>query len=75
MQCRVTGMTTNIVCVNLVRDLYYLSVYTEQKWKRYTTIIYILWESIWQKVFPRHPANDSSKLPHFVSFEVWVMFL
>ena len=25
--------------------------YTEQKWKRYTTIIYILWESIAQKVF------------------------
>ena len=25
--------------------------YTEQKWKRYTPIIYILWESIRQKVF------------------------
>ena len=27
--------------------------YTEQKWKRYTTIIYILWESIGQKVFTK----------------------
>ena len=26
-------------------------IYTEQKWKRYTTIIYVLWESIGQKVF------------------------
>ena len=25
--------------------------YTEQKWKRYATIIYILYESIGQKVF------------------------
>ena len=43
--------------------------YTEQKWKRYTTITYILWETIGQvftkalKCFPdiqQHPANDSS---------------
>ena len=27
--------------------------YTEQKWKRYTAIIYILWESIGQKVFTK----------------------
>ena len=27
--------------------------YTEQKWKCYTTIIYILLESIWQKVFTK----------------------
>ena len=27
--------------------------YTEQKWKRYTTIIYILWESIGHKVFTK----------------------
>ena len=27
--------------------------YTEQKWKRYTTIIYILLESIGQKVFTK----------------------
>ena len=27
--------------------------HTEQKWKRYTTIIYILWESIGQKVFTK----------------------
>ena len=25
--------------------------YTEPKWKRYTAIIYILWEGIGQKVF------------------------
>ena len=30
-----------------------LFIYTEQKWKRYTTIIYILWESIGQKVFTK----------------------
>ena len=27
--------------------------YTEQTWKRYTIIIYILWESIGQKVFTK----------------------
>ena len=27
--------------------------YTEQKWKRYTPIVYILWESIGQKVFTK----------------------
>ena len=27
--------------------------YTEQKWKRYTTIFYILWESIGRKVFTK----------------------
>ena len=30
-----------------------LFYYTEQKWKRYTTIVYILWESIGQKVFTK----------------------
>ena len=30
---------------------YPVGKYTEQKWKRYTTTIYILWESIGQKVF------------------------
>ena len=29
------------------------NIYTEQKWKRYTTIIYISWESIQQKVFTK----------------------
>ena len=28
-------------------------IYTEQKWKRYTTIIYILWECIGQKLFTK----------------------
>ena len=28
-----------------------IATYTEQKWKRDTPIIYILWESIGQKVF------------------------
>ena len=28
-----------------------LYIYTEQKWKGYTTIFYILWESIGQKLF------------------------
>ena len=28
-------------------------MYTEQKWKRYTTIIYILGESIGQTVFTK----------------------
>ena len=27
--------------------------YTEQKWKRYTIIIYVLWESIGQTVFTK----------------------
>ena len=31
----------------------FLCTYTEQKWKRYTTIIYILRESIGQKVFTK----------------------
>ena len=31
--------------------VYIVKKYTEQKWKHYTTIIYILRESIGQKVF------------------------
>ena len=31
----------------------WLVIYTEQKWKRYTTILYILWENIGQKVFTK----------------------
>ena len=31
----------------------YLELYTEQKWKRYNPIIYILWESNGQKVFTK----------------------
>ena len=52
-------------------------IYTEQKRKSYTTIINILWESIGQNVLikTRHPANDSSSLHQFVSFDVWVMLL
>ena len=39
------------VCVPSV--IGHIRLYTEQKWKRYTTIIYILWESIEQKVFTK----------------------
>ena len=31
----------------------FIQIYTEQKWKRYTSIIYILRESIWLKVFTK----------------------
>ena len=60
--------------------VWYSLCYTEQKGKRYTTIFYILWESIGRKeftkliMFSRHPANDSLKLHQFISFDVWVMF-
>ena len=32
---------------------YRIYIKVEQKWKHYTTIIYILWESIGQKVFTK----------------------
>ena len=56
--------------------------YSEQKCKRYTTIFYILWESIGQKYLPmlNNVSQISSKrfveIPPIMSpFDVWVVFL
>ena len=45
------SMPTNIIMLNYY--VWYRFTYTEQKWKRYITIIYILWESIGQKVLTK----------------------